>query len=143
MTMLSLTPRRRRRLAGMGLTALTYVVLALMLAPIAWLILSSLQTRGHLADGVYDVLHPTFAAFGEMWRAVDFGRYFVNSLIICTASAAIATTLASTVVTFETIEVAVEVTTVCTPPMSFAMRDWISPVRVFVKNASERRWRWR
>jgi multiple sugar transport system permease protein len=95
MTMLSLTPRRRRRLAGMGLTALTYVVLALMLAPIAWLILSSLQTRGHLADGVYDVLHPTFAAFGEMWRAVDFGRYFANSLIICTASAAIATTLAS------------------------------------------------
>ncbi len=55
----------------------------------------------------------------------------------------IATTLASTVVTLETIEVAVVVTTVCTPPMSLAMRDWISPVRVRVKNASESRWRWR
>ena len=55
----------------------------------------------------------------------------------------IATTLATTVVTLETIEVAVVVTTVCTPPMSLAIRDWISPVRVFVKNASESRWRCR
>jgi multiple sugar transport system permease protein len=85
----------RRRLTGAGLTALTYLVLALMLAPIGWLVLASLQTRGALADGDFDVLHPTFAAFGEMWRAVDFGRYFLNSLIICTAAAAVATALAS------------------------------------------------
>jgi hypothetical protein len=55
----------------------------------------------------------------------------------------IAVTLAITVVTLETIEVAVEVTTVCTPPMSLAIRDWISPVRVFVKKASESRCRCR
>ena len=54
-----------------------------------------------------------------------------------------ATTLASTVVALETIEVAVEVTTLCTPPMSLAMRAWTSPVRVRVKNASDRRCRWR
>ena len=54
-----------------------------------------------------------------------------------------ATTVASTVVTLETIEVAVEVTTVCTPPMSLAMRDCTSPVRVRVKNASDMRCRWR
>ncbi len=47
-----------------------------------------------------------------------------------------------TVVTFETMDVAVEVTTLCTPPMSLAMRDCTSPVRVRVKKASERRWRW-
>ena len=52
-------------------------------------------------------------------------------------------TVASTVVTFETIEVAVDVTTFCTPPMSFAIRDCTSPVRVRVKNASESRCRWR
>jgi multiple sugar transport system permease protein len=95
MTALSLSPRRRRRLKGMGLTALTYAVLVLMLAPIAWLILSSLQTRGALADGDYDFLAPTFTAFSDMWNAVDFGRYFINSLIICTAAAAVATALAS------------------------------------------------
>ena len=53
-----------------------------------------------------------------------------------------ATAVASTVVTFETIEVAVVVTTFWTPPMSLAMRDCTSPVRVRVKNASDSRWRW-
>ena len=48
-----------------------------------------------------------------------------------------ATTVAITVVRLETMDVAVEVTTVSTPPMSFEIRDWISPVRVRVKNASE------
>ena len=55
----------------------------------------------------------------------------------------IATTAAITVVTFETIEVAVEVTTPSTPPMSFAIRDCTSPVRVRVKKASESRCRCR
>jgi hypothetical protein len=55
----------------------------------------------------------------------------------------IATTVASTVVRFETMLVAVFVTTFSTPPMSLAIRDCTSPVRVFVKNARLRRWRWR
>ncbi len=59
------------------------------------------------------------------------------------SSRTIATTLAITVVTLPTIDAAVEVTTFCTPPMSLAIRDWISPVRVRVKNASESRCRCR
>ena len=55
----------------------------------------------------------------------------------------IATEVAMTVVRLETIEVAVVVTTLCTPPMSLEMRDCTSPVRVRVKNASDSRWRWR
>jgi hypothetical protein len=55
----------------------------------------------------------------------------------------IATVVASTVVTLETIDVAVLVTTFCTPPMSLAIRDCTSPVRVRVKKASDRGWRWR
>ena len=55
----------------------------------------------------------------------------------------IAMTLATTVVTFATMDVAVEVTTFWTPPMSLAMRDCTSPVRVRVKNASDSRWRCR
>ena len=49
--------------------------------------------------------------------------------------------MAITVVTFETIEVAVDVTTLSTPPMSLAIRDCTSPVRVRVKNASDMRCR--
>ena len=44
------------------------------------------------------------------------------------------TTLASTLE-------AVSVTTDCTPPTSLASRDWISPVRVVVKNRSGIAWR--
>ena len=59
------------------------------------------------------------------------------------SSSNIATIVASTVVTFESTDVAVDVTTVSIPPMSFAIRLCTSPVRVRVKNASESRWRWR
>ena len=58
--------------------------------------LSSLQTDGNLARGTYDVLHPTFTAFRDMWSTVEFSRYLVNSAIICTAAAALATAFAST-----------------------------------------------
>jgi hypothetical protein len=54
-----------------------------------------------------------------------------------------AMTVASTVVTFDTIEVAVDVTTFSTPPISLAMRACTSPVRVRVKKARERRCRCR
>ena len=52
-------------------------------------------------------------------------------------------TVAITVVTVDITEVAVEVSTLSTPPMSFAIRLCTSPVRVFVKNASESRCRCR
>src|SRR4051794_27079388 len=92
---LRMTPRRRRRLTTWGLNALTYTVLVVMLSPIIWLVVSSLQTRGQLASGEYDLLHPTVSAFKQMWESVDFGKYFMNSLIICTASAVLATAFAS------------------------------------------------
>jgi multiple sugar transport system permease protein len=66
-----------------------------MLAPVAWLVASSLQTDGQLSNGAFNLLHPTFVAFKQMWSTVDFGRYFVNSAIICTVAAAAATGLAS------------------------------------------------
>jgi multiple sugar transport system permease protein len=85
----------RRRLTEWGLNALTYAVLALMLAPVAWLVLCSFQRSSDLSTGTYDFAHPTLDAFRTMWQAVDFERYFRNSLIICTAAGALATAFAS------------------------------------------------
>jgi multiple sugar transport system permease protein len=84
-----------RRLTNLGLDVLTWLVLAVMLAPFLWLIASSLQTDGQLSSGAYDLLHPTLTAFKRMWSTVDFERYLVNSFIICTVAAACATGLAS------------------------------------------------
>jgi hypothetical protein len=58
-------------------------------------------------------------------------------------STSMPTIVAPTVVTFEAIEVAVFVTTLCTPPMSFEILDCTSPVRVRVKKASDSRCRCR
>ena len=85
----------RRRTTALALDALTWAVVALMVAPVVWLVLSALQTNLQIATGAYDFLHPTFDAFTRMWRTVDFGRYFTNSLIICIAAAAIATAFAA------------------------------------------------
>ncbi len=55
-------------------------------------------------------------------------------------------TMASSVVTTMTrlakTELAVSVTTDCTPPTSLEMRLWISPVRVSVKKRRGIFWRW-
>jgi multiple sugar transport system permease protein len=83
------------RWVNRGLDVLTWLVLAVMLAPIGWLVVSSLQTDGQLSTGAYDLLHPTLTAFSRMWQTVDFERYLINSLIICTVAALAATCFAS------------------------------------------------
>jgi len=92
---IALSPRRRRRVTSALLTALTYLILIIMLAPIAWLIIGATQTSGAISNGTYHVLHPTLHAFSAMWKSVDFGHYFANSLIICSLAALFATVLAS------------------------------------------------
>jgi multiple sugar transport system permease protein len=96
MTAITLSPRARKRLVDRGLDALTWLVLAVMLAPVFWLVASSLQNDGQLARGSYDLLHPTFQAFKDMWKTIDFERYLINSAIICTVAALLATAFAST-----------------------------------------------
>ena len=95
MSALTLSPRARRRVTERGLDALTWLVLLVMLSPVLWLVISSLQDDGELATGAYDLLHPTVSAFKGMWDTVDFERYLLNSAIICTAASLVATGLAS------------------------------------------------
>ena len=96
MTAITLTPRARKRIINRGLDVLTWLVVAAMLAPVFWLVASSLQNDGQLARGSYDLLHPTFQAFRDMWNTIDFERYLINSAIICTVAALLATAFAST-----------------------------------------------
>jgi multiple sugar transport system permease protein len=95
MSALALTPRRRRKLTSAALTTLTYGILVIMLAPIFWLLVGATQKRSALNTGDYDLLDPTFHAFKQMWRTVDFEKYFINSLVICTGAALLATAFAA------------------------------------------------
>ena len=85
----------RRRAVNLGLDALTWLVLLVMLAPVLWLVVSSLQDDLELSTGAYDLLNPTLDAFSGMWDTIDFERFFVNSLVICTVAALLATAFAS------------------------------------------------
>ena len=60
MTALTFSPRARKRLIDRGLDVLTWLSSLVMLAPVFWLVASSLQNDGQLARGSYDLLHPTF-----------------------------------------------------------------------------------
>jgi multiple sugar transport system permease protein len=95
MTALPMSPRTRRRIVDRSLDTLTWIVLAFMLAPVVWLVVCALQTDGQLSNGRMNLLDPTFSAFKDMWGTVDFGRFFLNSLIIVTCSALLATAFAS------------------------------------------------
>jgi multiple sugar transport system permease protein len=88
--------RARRRWTNWALNTLTYGVLLVMMAPVLWLVASSMQTSGQLANGDYDLLQPTLQAFSDMWKSIDFERYLANSIVICTGAAALATAFAST-----------------------------------------------
>jgi multiple sugar transport system permease protein len=90
-----LSPRARRRVVDCSLTTVTYLFVALLVAPIVWLIVASVQQRISLSTGEYNLLDPTLSAYRTMWDAVDFGRYFRNSVIICTVSTVLATAFAA------------------------------------------------
>jgi multiple sugar transport system permease protein len=95
MTALALTPRRRRKLTSALLTTITYLILLVMIAPVVWLLVGATQKASALTNGDYNLLHPTLHAFRAMWSNVDFGHYFMNSLVVCTVSALVATAFAS------------------------------------------------
>jgi multiple sugar transport system permease protein len=86
----------RRAVTKLALDALTWLVLALMLAPILYLVLASLQDNLRLSTGEFDLFHPTFEAFQRMWRRVDYTHFLMNSMVISAVAALLATAFAST-----------------------------------------------
>lgn len=85
-----------RTLPKLALDALTWLVLAVMLAPILYLVLASLQNNLRLTTGQFDLFSPTFDAYFDMWDSVDFAHFLTNSLIICAVAALCATAFACT-----------------------------------------------
>lgn len=89
------TPSARRTAGRLALDALTWLVLAAMIAPAAFLVIASLQQGLSLSIGEIDLLSPTVSAYREMWRTVDFERFLINSAIVTTVAAVLATAFAS------------------------------------------------
>ncbi len=69
-----------------------FVVLAI--APIVWMVLTSLMTQGDIATGKVTVPNH-FENYVEMWKNVNFFQYFKNSIIVCGATTVVALTIAT------------------------------------------------
>ncbi|NRF71567.1 carbohydrate ABC transporter permease [Aquincola sp. S2] len=83
---------RTERWLGSALTTLTWVLVALTLSPIGWMLWASLKSGSELSGGASE---PGAALrwrnYVEIWTQVDFGAFLLNSLVICGVATLIAT----------------------------------------------------
>jgi multiple sugar transport system permease protein len=87
--------RTRRRLLDWFLNALTVLVVFVMVLPVGWMVVSSLQSNPDLILGrVSGHLH--WSNYSDMWRGLDMAHYFKNSMIIVGSSTLLATAFACT-----------------------------------------------
>ena len=79
---------RRRRSRGLGPRAITYLVLAIGLAvwliPFVWMLLGSVKTQGEILQKppTWWPEQPTADNFAQWFGPLDFGHFFLNSLIV-------------------------------------------------------------
>ncbi len=87
--------RIRKKLATWGTYALLIVLLAMILFPILWMLLTSLKTNQEIVSNT-DILpkHWQWRNYIDLWKQVNFGMYFKNSLIVCSLVMVIVTVLA-------------------------------------------------
>jgi len=77
-----MTPQAWKRVHNTLLTLLTALVVVMTLFPIAWMVLSSLQSTTDLQLGQISLASPRWENYRQMWANVRFGVYLRNSLVI-------------------------------------------------------------
>ncbi|HEX5685457.1 MAG TPA: carbohydrate ABC transporter permease [Ideonella sp.] len=82
-------------LGARALDALTWAVVALMLAPIIWLLWSSLHLPAELALDGEPSEGLRWRNYVDLWLQVDFFNYFANSLLVCGAATLVSTAFAA------------------------------------------------
>lgn len=87
-----------RAVASSALTALTWALVALMLAPIGWMGWASLHLPGEIMGEMAGDEADTgwrWRNYVDLWTQVDFFPYFANSLIVCGVATLVSTALAA------------------------------------------------
>lgn len=84
MTALAAGASRRKRPAGLGLTALLVVGFVLLSAPFIWMTLASLKSAPELArqPPTWIPEHPTAQNYRDLTERLNMPRYFMNSAIV-------------------------------------------------------------
>lgn len=89
---------RRRRATGRWLLFATAVIIGLiMLIPFALMVSTAFKPHAYVLETPPRLIpaQPTLDNFVDAWTGQDFGRFFVNSVVVAVSSTAIAVTLGS------------------------------------------------
>jgi multiple sugar transport system permease protein len=89
---------RRRRATGRWLVFATAVIVGvIMLIPFALMVSTAFKPHAYVLEMPPRLIpaEPTLDNFVEAWTGQDFGRFFLNSLVVAAASTALAVTLGS------------------------------------------------
>ena len=73
--------------ARIGLYALLAVVGLLALAPLYWLLSSSITPSGEIFQFQWFPVHLEFNNYTEAWESAPFGRFYINSVVVTLAGA--------------------------------------------------------
>lgn len=82
-----LTERERQRLNRLASYALLILLVALIGAPLLWMLSGSLRTTREIyrVPPVWIPENPRWQNFGDAWQAAPFGRFYLNSIITTVA----------------------------------------------------------
>jgi multiple sugar transport system permease protein len=85
---------RRKKRINLLSNAVVGIFVVLAVAPIIWMIVTSLMTQGEIATGKLGVPRH-FENYVMMWKNVNFFQYFRNSVIVCSLTTIVALSIAT------------------------------------------------
>jgi multiple sugar transport system permease protein len=87
----------RARLATLGWSAVMWLVVAIMIGPVAWAVLTSFKPDSETMAYPPTILpaHPTLSNYSELFKLMPFGNFFLNSLTVSAATAALTVIVAT------------------------------------------------
>ena len=89
-------PRVQRFIYDRLADALLIILLALILFPIFWMVITSFKTNEEIVTSVTILPHEwRFQNYVDLWDQVNFGLYFRNSLLVCSVTTLIVTLFAT------------------------------------------------
>lgn len=90
-----MSPQTWKKVHKVALAVTTVAVILFTIFPIVYMVLASFQTNGNLSLGRFDLLHPRWQNYRDLWVNVKFGLFFRNSIIICAGTTLVASTFAT------------------------------------------------
>lgn len=85
---------KRKKIIDIISNIILWIFVFLAIAPIIWMVVTSLMTQGEIATGKLGMPN-NFGNYLEMWKNVNFFQYFKNSVIVCGFTTLIALSIAT------------------------------------------------